>query len=158
MLIKVEVGSFAVEPSQNIPILILQECGGERTLSMYIGSSEAGAIAITTYQITPDRPLTIDLAQRIMEDLGGTLLRVIINDLVDQVFHAQLHIRCGASLHSIDCRASDAIALALRCRCAVFVEDQVFEKSGSGPTTEGERIRQQLTGQDTLDFGRYFLQ
>jgi bifunctional DNase/RNase len=159
MLIKVDIVSFAVDPVQNLPIIILKESNGERTLPILIGSSEASAIAIKTLNIASDRPLTIDLARAIMEELGGTLKRVVINDLIDNVFYARLYVAAGKSMHIIDCRSSDAIAFALRCECTIFVEDCVFEKNDETHyLTDKEKLRKDIADRDTLDFGRYYLE
>lgn len=159
MLIKAEVVSFAVDPAQNMPVIILKESGGMRTLPILIGSSEASAIAIKSLNITSERPLTIDLTRIIMQELGGTLQRIVVYDLVENVFYAHLYIAKEKTRHIIDCRCSDAIALALRCNCDIFVEDSVFEKHGSDQyVTEKEKLRQNIADLDTLDFGRYYLE
>ena len=158
MLIKVEVTSFGVDPGQNIPLIILKECGGERALPLLIGSAEASAIAIRALDISSDRPLTIDLAKLIMQEFGGTLERVVIYDLVDQIFYARLQISAGTSVRSVDCRPSDAIALALRCDCPVFVEDSVFEKNENKKVlSDKDKLKRDIANLDTLDFGRYYI-
>ncbi len=159
MLIKAEIVSFAVDPAQNMPVIILKESSGERTLPILIGSSEASAIAIKSLNIASDRPLTIDLARTIMQELGGTLQRIVVYDLVENVFYAHLYIAMEKTRHIIDCRCSDAIALALRCNSEIFVEDRVFDKHGSNHyLTEKEKLRQNIADRDTLDFGRYYLE
>lgn len=159
MLNKVEIASFAVDPSQNIPVVILKETGGERTIPISVGSSEASTIAIKHLDITTDRPLTIDLTKLILTELGGTLKRVVIYDLIEMVFYANLHIATGKSVHIIDCRPSDGIALALRCGCEIFIEDIVFEKNSAGRVlSEKERLRNTITGTDTLEFGKFYLE
>ncbi len=158
MLVKLEVASFAVDPSQNIPIVILKEQGGERTIPISVGSSEASAIAIKYLDIKSERPLTIDLVRNVLEHMGGVLKRIIIHDLVDSVFLAHLQIATENSTHIVDCRPSDAIGLALRCGCDIFIEEAVFEKNGGSPmVSEREKIRQTIANLDTLDFGRYYL-
>ena len=159
MLNKVEIASFTVDPSQNIPVVILKESGGERTIPISVGSTEASSIAIRYLDIASDRPLTIDLAKAILKELGGTLKRVVIYDLVELVFYANLHIATDRSVHVIDCRPSDAIALSLRCGCDIFVEDAVFEKNCAGRVvSEEEQLRSTITGIDTLEFGKYYLE
>ncbi len=159
MLIKVEIVSFAVDPAQNMPVIILKESCGERTIPILIGSSEASAIAIKSLNIASDRPLTIDLARIIMKELGGTLQKVVVYDLVENVFYAHLYIGMQKTRHVIDCRCSDAIALALRCNSDIFVDDQVFDKHGNNQyVTEKEKLRQNIADRDTLDFGRYYLE
>jgi bifunctional DNase/RNase len=158
MLIRVEVTSFGIEPGQNIPLIILREIGGERSLPILIGSAEASAIAIKALDINSERPLTIDMAKLILLELGGTLERVVVYDLIDQTFYARLHIATGKSMHLLDCRPSDAIALALRCDCPIFVEDSVFDKNENKKTlSEKEKLKRSIANLDTLDFGRYYM-
>jgi bifunctional DNase/RNase len=159
MLIKVDIASFAVDPSQNIPVIILKENAGERTIPLSVGSIEASSIAIKYLDIKSERPLTIDLAKLIIKELGATLKRVVIYDLVDLVFFANIHLATEKSVHVIDCRPSDAIALALRCDCDIFVEDAVFEKNITGHVlSDKERLKKNITGIDTLEFGKYYLE
>lgn len=159
MLVKVEISSFTVDSAQNIPIIILKESDGERTIPIAIGPYEAGAIAASSTDVGAERPLTIDLCKLILEELGGSLRRVVIYDLVSQIYLAHLYIQTEKSLHIIDCRPSDAIALALRCRCEVFVKEIVFEKSEKGQgTSEKEKLRRTISSLDTLNFGKYYIQ
>jgi hypothetical protein len=157
MLIKVEIISFAIDSSLNIPLVILKEYNGERTIPILIGSSEASAIAFKSLNINPTRPLTIDLANLIMTELGGTLKRVIIYDLIDQIFLARLQIIKENYTHLIDCRPSDAIALALRCESNIFVDEIVFEKNDRSNSFSKNKLKQNIANIDTLDFGRYYL-
>lgn len=158
MLIKVEIISFAIDSSQNIPLVILKECNGERTIPILIGSSEASAIAIKSLDINPERPLTIDLANLIMMELGGILKRVVIYDLIDQIFLARLQITTEKHTHIIDCRPSDAIALALRCESNIFVDEIVFDKNDRNHSiSKKDTLKHTIANIDTLDFGRYYL-
>lgn len=158
MLVQVEVASFAVDPSQNMPLVILKEKGGKRTIPIVVGSVEASAIAIKSMDVASMRPLTIDLVMIIMRELGGTLRRVVIYDLVDQVFLARLQVSTSTGVHVIECRPSDGISLALRSDSRIFVEDVVFEKNESVDSlSEAELLRKNIVGVDTLEFGRYYL-
>lgn len=159
MLIKVEISTFGVDNQQNMPVIILKECGGERTIPISVGSMEASAIAIKSLDIVSQRPITIDLARLIITDLGGILKKVIINDLKKNVFYAKLYIAVDGKMHIIDCRPSDAIALALRCNCNIFVDDIVFDKTETGHIlTKSERLKKSISQLDTMEFGRYYLE
>lgn len=159
MLILTEVTSFAIDPSTSAPLVILKETLGDRTLPIIIGPCEANAIAIKSLNVQPERPLTIDLVKMVVESLRGALDRVVVYDLVDGVYFARLHIQSQGGVVTIDCRPSDAIALAMRCQTSIFVEDRVFEKSCTTPIpSEGDAIRKNIKGLDTLDFGTYQLQ
>jgi hypothetical protein len=103
--------------------------------------------------------MTIDLAKLILEQLGGILDKAIIYDVVETTFLARLHMICGTRVHILECRPSDAIALALRCDAPMFVQEIVFEKSGAVATlSEQEQLRRTITGMDTADFGKYYLE
>ncbi len=158
MLIQAEIASFALDPNRNTPVIILKEVNGERSLPVPIGPLEASAIAIESLNVTPEKPLTIDLAKLIMEQLGGSLKRVVIHELVGQSLHARAHIRSATGMCLVDCRPCDAIALAIRCGVDIFIDDQVLEKSSEGAHSEKERIRQRVRSIDTIEFGRYFLE
>ncbi len=159
MLIPVEVASFAIDPSRNTPLVILKENSGSRSIAISIGPMEASAIAIKSLDVAPSRPLTIDLARIIMEDLGGRLEKVVVYDYIEDTFYAHLHIMANNRMYVIDCRPSDALALALRCKQAVFVEESVFGKnSPEQHRSDRDMLRQSISSMDTFDFGRYYLE
>ncbi len=158
MLIPLQIVSFAVDPSTNAPMLLLKENGGERTISVPVGPSEAGAIAIKSLEVAPDHPLTIDLAKGILEGLGGRLEKVVIHDLVDQAYFSRLHIMTARGVHPIECRPSDAISLAMRCRSPIFVTEEVLRKSAGEIGSDSEKLRRSIANLDTIDFGRYYLE
>jgi len=158
MLVQVEISSFAVDPTRNTPLLILKEISGNRSLAVPIGPLEASTIAMESLKVTPEKPLTIDLARIILEQLGGHLSRAVIYDLVDQSFLAHIQISTGTSVVSIDCRPCDAIALAMRCKSQLFVNDCVFEKISGKVLSENELIRKNISSIDTTEFGRYILE
>jgi hypothetical protein len=158
MLIQVEVASFAVDPGRNSPLVILKEISGSRTLPVPIGPLEASAIAIESLKVVPEKPLTIDLARIILEQLGGVLSRVVIYDMIEQSLQARLQVAHENSMIFIDCRPSDAIALAMRCSTPIFVSDSVLEKNIPGKVSEQEKLRRNISSLDTTEFGRYFLE
>ncbi len=158
MLIKAKIVSFAVDSQKNIPIVLLKEESGEKTIPIPMGTYEASAIAINYLNIGSDRPLTIDLAMLILLQLGGVLNRIVIYDFSNQIFYANIQILANQSNNIIDCRACDAIALALRCKCDIFVEDSVFEKiRGKEGVSDKEKLRRDIANINTLDFGKYYL-
>jgi hypothetical protein len=136
-----EVTAVVVDPATRHPVVLLQGKRDRRPLAMAIGQFEANGIAIVLQGVTPPRPLTHDLFLNVLGDLRATLKRIVVTDLRDDVFYAQLHLEAGGSRFTIDSRPSDAIALALRARVPILVEDRVFEKAdrllprgGSTPT------------------------
>jgi len=159
MLVLVEIASFAVDPGKNVPLVILKESGGRRTLPVTIGPMEASAIAIQSLNVASEKPLTIDLVKLVMERLGGTLDRVVIYDVDGQSLRTRLQIVAGRTVHLVECRASDAIAFALRSGSPIYVAELVFEKQGAQDGGSAQnRLRTAISSLDTFDFGRCCLE
>jgi bifunctional DNase/RNase len=136
-----EVTGVVLDPSTRQPVVLLQGKRDRRPLALTIGQFEANGIAIALQGLTPPRPLTHDLFLNVLGDLRASLKRIVVTDLRDDVFYAQLHLETAGSRLTIDSRPSDAIALALRARVPILVEDRVFDKvdrllpkGGSPPT------------------------
>jgi bifunctional DNase/RNase len=136
-----EVTGVVLDPNTRQPIVLLQGKRDRRPLALAIGPFEANGIAIALQGVTPPRPLTHDLFLNVLGDLRASLKRIVVTDLRDDIFYAQLHLEAGGTPRTIDARPSDAIALALRARVPILVEDRVFEKAerispkgGSAPT------------------------
>ncbi len=136
-----EVTGVVLDPATRQPVVLLQGKRDRRPLAMAIGPFEANGIAIALQGVTPPRPLTHDLFLNVLGDLRASLKRIVVTDLRDDVFYAQLHLEAAGSRFTIDSRPSDAIALALRARVPILVEDRVFDKAdriapkgGSTPT------------------------
>lgn len=127
-MIEVGLSRIIIDEEKQEQIVVLKEKDGGRVLPIVIGVNEALAIKMKLNDYTPPRPLTHDLISSIINSLGGNLERVVIDKLVNGTFHAKLHIRNNGGLKIIDARPSDSIALALRTRSNVFVEEQVFNK------------------------------
>jgi len=124
-----EVTAVVVDPSTRQPLVLLQGKRDRRPLAMAIGQFEANGIAIALQGVTPPRPLTHDLFLNVLGDLRASLKRIVVTDLRDDVFYAQLHLEAAGTRLTIDSRPSDAIALALRARVPILVEDRVFDKA-----------------------------
>jgi bifunctional DNase/RNase len=121
--------------------LILTEVEGDRRLPIIIGGVEAQAIAIQVENIKPARPLTHDLFKNLSDSLGVKLKEVIINDLVEGIFHAKLVLEQKGKEVEIDARSSDAIALALRFDCPIYTYEFILGAAGlkveEGDESEG---------------------
>ena len=124
-----EVTAVMLDPSTRQPVILLQGKRDRRPLVMAIGPFEANGIAIALQGVTPPRPLTHDLFLTVLGDLRASLKRIVVTDLRDDVFYAQLHLEAAGRPLTIDSRPSDAIALALRARVPILVEDRVFDKA-----------------------------
>lgn len=137
-MIKVKVYSVATSGAECV--MLLEEADGPRLLPIWIGIAEGQAIALKFANVTLPRPLTHDLMINTMKTLGYKVDRVVVSDLKGQTFYAQIHISHNSSKHVIDSRPSDAIALAVRAECEIYVDDKVFEKchTMSKPISEEE--------------------
>lgn len=122
--------------------LILAEKKGDRRLPIIIGGVEAQAIAIQVENIKPARPLTHDLFKNMSDQLGIGLKEVVINDLVEGIFHARLVLEQGGNEVEVDARSSDAIALALRFDCPIFTYEFIMSAAGL-KVEEGEEEKEQ---------------
>jgi len=134
---EVEVTAVVVDPSTRQPIVLLQGKRDRRPLALAIGQFEASGIAIALQGVTPPRPLTHDLFLNVLGDLRASLKRIVVTDLRDDIFYAQLHLEAAGTPLTIDARPSDAIALALRARVPILVEDRVFYKAERLPPKGG---------------------
>jgi bifunctional DNase/RNase len=130
------VGLF-VERETGTPTIVLEGKRDQRRVAMVIGHAEATGIAVPLSNVTPPRPLTHDLFLTLFGRLNVTVKRVVITDLRDNTFFAVVHLTSGGSPLELDSRPSDAIALAIRAKAPVLVEDRVFEKSGRSPAAPG---------------------
>ena len=117
----------------NQHVVILKEKGADRYLPIWIGPFEANAIALKITGVAPDRPITHDLMATTMGELGVQLSKIVVSSLSDEVFYARLHLQLDGREIDVDARPSDAIALAVRLECPIFVAEEVFEKAGVIP-------------------------
>jgi bifunctional DNase/RNase len=122
-----ELHKIIISEMQDSQIIVLKEVDGERKFPIVIGSGEAYAIDRRLKGVIHPRPLTHDLLASVIEELGGTLDRIEINNLKDHTFFARLHIRQNGTIHKIDSRPSDAIALGVSTSVPIFVAEHVLE-------------------------------
>jgi len=125
-----QVLAVALDPRTGTPTVVLQGKRDGRRLAMTIGPAEATGIAVPLRGVTPPRPLTHDLFLTVFGRLNVSVDRVVIHDLRDGIYYATVHLRGGNGAMELDARPSDAIALAIRAKAPVLVEDRVFDKSG----------------------------
>src|SRR6186997_2847457 len=118
-----EVKALIVDPIANMPVVILRDDDEKNFLPIWVGIFEANAIALQMEGITTPRPMTHDLLRNIIHQVEGHVVQVVINNLHENTFYAQIHLELGARKFLIDSRPSDAIALALRTSAPVFVEE-----------------------------------
>lgn len=139
MQIEVKIGALIMDPNSNTPIVVLKGVDNENILPIWVGAFEANAIALEIEKISPQRPMTHDLLRNFIIETGYTVKKIIISDLKDNTFFAVIELNGKNDSETVifDARPSDAIALALRTDCPIFVEEKVFEISNE--TTINER-------------------
>jgi bifunctional DNase/RNase len=160
MDIEVRIRGLMMDPATNMPIVVLKDVGSETVMPIWVGIFEANAIAIEIEKMAAPRPMTHDLTRNLIRHMNGELERIVITELRDDTFFAVLWLRQEGELMTIDARPSDAIALALRADCPIFVSEAVMQSaklnmSGppEGPTAE--ELRGWLEGLNDEDLGRY---
>lgn len=164
-LIPVRVGGLAIDERSKSPVVILQEIEGNRVLPIWIGPNEATAIHLEMVGKRYQRPLTHDLLVNVIESLKAKVSRVVITDLKDTTFFANVYLDGGNGSIPVDARPSDSIAIALRSRVPIFVVDDVFNKSAQlpgsvtptekSPEDRAEELRRYLENLNPEDFGKW---
>lgn len=130
-MVEVQLSGIRADVRTNGPVMLLQENGGaRRTLPIFIGRVEAEAIIYAVQGIPVARPLTHDLMKNLIEALGAVLDRVLITEMRDETYHAQLVLRHDGREVPVDSRTSDAVALAVRLGTPIFVADDIIEANG----------------------------
>ena len=127
MDIEVRIRGLMMDPATSMPIVILKDVASETVMPIWVGIFEANAIAIEIEKVAAPRPMTHDLTRNLIHHLKGQLERVVITELRDDTFFAVLWLRQEDEAVAIDARPSDAIALALRSDCPIFVSEQVMQ-------------------------------
>ena len=128
MLVQMELSRILIREIADAQFIELREVGGERTFPIVVGKPEAYAIDRRLKGIDPERPQTHELLATIIETLGGELLRIHIDNLVDGTFYAKLYVQQDGKEHEIDSRPSDAIALGVAMQVPIFVEEHVLDE------------------------------
>jgi bifunctional DNase/RNase len=129
-----ELVGIELERPPNIPCLLLREADGERRiLPIFIGSPEATAIALALEEVETPRPMTHDLIKDLLEELGARVERVVVTELRDSTFFADIIVSIAGSVHSISARPSDAVAVAVRFGAPVYAEEGVLDEAGRTP-------------------------
>ena len=139
MLIEVKVGALIMDPNSNTPIVVLKGINDNAILPIWVGAYEANAIALEIEKIVPQRPMTHDLLRNIITEMGCQVDKISVTDLIDNTFYAVIEISDKeGKIISLDARPSDAIALALRTDCPIFVAQKVLDISNasSSPQTK----------------------
>jgi bifunctional DNase/RNase len=160
MDVEVRIRGLTLDPATSMPIIVLKDVASETVMPIWVGIFEANAIALEIEKIALPRPMTHDLTRNLMRHLNARLERIVISELNDDTFFATLWLRQGDEPLVIDARPSDAIALALRADCPIFVTEEVMQAAKLNTTgpAEGqaaEQLRGWLEGLNDEDLGRY---
>jgi uncharacterized protein len=159
MEVEMKIRGLMVDPSTNMPIVVLKDVNGETLLPIWVGLYEANAIALEIEKIAPPRPMTHDLLKNLVQSLNGSVQKVVVTELRDDTFFAVVWMEQDGETVAIDARPSDALALALRADCPIFVSDQVLQLAKLSPVSNdnasAEEMRRWLEGLNDEDLGRY---
>lgn len=153
------IKGLMVDPITNMPIIILRDKDGHRVLPIWVGVFEANAIALQIENVSTPRPMTHDLLRNVIHDLKADILKIVVHDLKENTFYALIYLAVNGEAVAIDARPSDAIALALRARAPIFVEDAVIDHAQTvdfvPDTGDSERLQKWLESLDPDDMGKY---
>jgi bifunctional DNase/RNase len=163
MLLKVNIAGLTMDPASNSPIIILKTEDNEQAVPIWIGLLEATSIASALQNVKFDRPMTHDLFKNFVEMLHYKVSMVEVCDLKDNTFYAKIHFTSDEQNFSMDSRPSDAIAIAIRFKAPIYVDDQVIELSSqtqanaeaADKSDEGKKWAEYLENLSPEDFGKY---
>ncbi len=130
-MVEMKVEGLTLDPLTNMPIIILKDTNGERALPIWVGFFEANAIALEIEKIATPRPMTHDLMKNLITDMSGEVNHILVSELKDNTFYAVINMVSNGNTLNIDSRPSDAIALALRVKAPIYVNETVIEAAKS---------------------------
>ncbi len=158
-LIEVKIRGLMMDPVTNMPIVVLKDVHSDAVVPIWVGIFEANAIALEIEKTTTPRPMTHDLMIHLIRSTDAILRRIVISELKDDTFYAVLWMERGGEWISMDARPSDALALALRMDCPIFVADQVARAArltnAEAENFSPEELRRWLENLNDEDLGRY---
>ena len=159
MEMEMKIRGLMMDPVTNMPIVILKDINGNSVLPIWVGIYEANAIALEIEKVTTQRPMTHDLIKTLLLGLNTGIRKVVVSELRDDTFYAVIWLERNGELISVDSRPSDALALALRLDCPIYVEEAVLKSSKLSASTadkiNNEELRRWLENLNDEDLGRY---
>jgi len=159
MEVEMKIRGLMMDPVTNMPIVILKDIASDSVLPIWVGVYEANAIALEIEKVTTPRPMTHDLIKNVLVGLDAQVHKVVVTELREDTFYAVIWLDRAGQVISIDSRPSDALALALRMDCPIFVEDEVLKNSKLAANVNdrvtSEELRKWLEGLGDDDLGRY---
>ncbi len=159
MEVEMKIRGLMMDPVNNMPIVILKDVNGTTVLPIWVGVYEANAIALEIEKVSTPRPMTHDLIRNLLIGLNTSLRKVVVSELKEDTFYAVIWLDRAGELISVDSRPSDALALALRLDCPIYVEENVLKSSRQAANisdkVNNEELRRWLEGLNDEDLGRY---
>jgi uncharacterized protein len=159
MEVEMKIRGLMLDPVTNMPIVILKDVNGNSVLPIWVGIYEANAIALEIEKVTTPRPMTHDLIKNLLVGLETQVHKVVVTELRDDTFYALIWLERDGQVISIDSRPSDALAVALRTDCPIYVEDEVLKNSkissAASDKVSSEELRKWLENLNDEDMGRY---
>jgi len=159
MEIEMKIRGLMMDPVTQNPIVVLKDVSGDSVLPIWVGIYEANAIALEIEKVATPRPMTHDLIRNLLLGLDTLVHKVVVSELKEDTFYAVIWMEHQGRLMSIDSRPSDALALALRMDCPIFVDDEVLKSSRVATTVNdkisSEEMRRWLEGLNDEDLGKY---
>src|SRR5215467_4165728 len=143
-----KIRGLMMDPITNMPIVILKEAAGAGILPIWVGVYEANAIMIEIEKVVTPRPMTHDLLKNVLVGLHTHVQKIVVTNIKDDTFYAVIWLERDGTLISIDSRPSDALALALRIDCPIFVEEQVLKSSNSNKQNSAENAAEKINNED----------
>ena len=159
MEVEMKIRGLMMDPVTNMPIVVLKDVNGSTILPIWVGIYEANAIALEIEKVSTPRPMTHDLIKILLLGLGTGIRKVVVSELKEDTFYAVIWLDKEGELISVDSRPSDALALALRLDCPIYVDDSVLKNSknpnGATDKINNEELRRYLESLNDEDLGRY---
>jgi uncharacterized protein len=159
MEVEMKIRGLMMDPVTNMPIVILKDIASDSVLPIWVGVYEANAIALEIEKVTTPRPMTHDLIKNVLVGLDAQVHKVVVTELREDTFYAVIWLDRAGQVISIDSRPSDALALALRVDCPIFVDELVLKTSklaaNASDRLSSEDLRKYLEGLNDEDLGKY---
>jgi bifunctional DNase/RNase len=159
MEVEMKIRGLMMDPVTNVPIVILKDVNGNTVLPIWVGIYEANAIALEIEKVATPRPMTHDLIKSLLMGLNTGVRKVVVNELKEDTFYALIWLERDGELISVDSRPSDALAVALRLDCPIFVDDTVLKSSKLAASVSdkinNDELRRWLENLNDEDLGRY---
>jgi len=159
MEVEMKIRGLMLDPVSNMPIVLLKDVGSDTVLPIWVGHFEANAIQLEIEKVSTPRPMTHDLIKNVLTGLDALVHKVVVTELKDDTFYAVIWLEKEGRVISIDSRPSDALALALRMDCPIFVDDEVLKHTKQtadlADRVSSDELRKWLEGLGDDDLGKY---